>query len=61
MGNKWVVLGKLGFSGFFLGNREYLGNYRVILVSVCILKAYFREKYEYFSLSIYRSVVLSVF
>ena len=24
---------------------------------LCILKAYFREKYEYFSISIYRSVV----
>ena len=39
----------------------YLGNYGVILVSVCVLKAYFREKYEYFSLSIDRSVVLFVF
>ena len=51
----------MGFSGFLRGKREYLGNYRVILVSVCILKAYFREKYEYFSLSIYRSVVWFVF
>ena len=37
----WVVLGKVGFSGFLRGNRKYLGNYRVILVSVCIVKAYF--------------------
>ena len=51
----------MGFSGFLLGKREYLGNYGVISVSVCILKAYFREKYEYFSISIYISVALSVF
>ena len=43
----------MGFSGILRGNREYLGNYGVILVSECILKAYFREKYEYFSISIY--------
>ena len=46
-GNKWVVLGKVGFSGNLRGNREYLGNYGVILVHESILKAYFREKYEY--------------
>ena len=61
VGFSGFLLGKVGFSGFLLGNRENLGNYGVILVAVCILKAYFREKYEYFSISIYRSVVLFVF
>ena len=46
-GNKWVVRGKVGFSGNLRGNQEYLSNYGVILVFESILKAYFRAKYEY--------------
>ena len=52
-GNKWVVRGKVGFSGNLRGNKGYLSNYGVILVFESIFESVLQGEVRVFSISIY--------